>query len=190
MGKLLILPRVQTNSKTGKCEGKILHFRKRGRRYPKAAQAIVDRCEVWLDQEVNLTLCKELIYIALEMDPECFDANYEYARVLYYLGKNIEAANYWIEASRILPGRWEPYYNAGLAKMYCFEDSEAEALLLRASMLNRNEPDILYGLARLYHRSSRRNLELKALRSFVEVCEDECKQEALSRISNLERELS
>lgn len=153
--------------------GKVVPFRKPSKRNPDAAQAIVDYCEKWIDDGTHLELCREMLRIALDLDPKNVTTKSEYGRVLYLLREYLPAAAYHLEAAETVPTSWAHWYNAGVCKYADCRYIEALECFDHAYNLSPETPDVLYYIARTFNQLCQPEKELLAWQLFLKVATDE-----------------
>jgi tetratricopeptide (TPR) repeat protein len=87
---------------------------------------------------------------AIKRDPEQGELYFSLSLLLAEVGDMHGASDQLERAAELLPTRARVHYNLGLTKQHLGERQAAEAALLSALILERNEPDFMYALSIFY----------------------------------------
>ena len=91
-----------------------------------------------------------LLKKVITANPEMYDIAYSLGLLLVEMKKQDQAADYLKIAAEGLQVRSRIWYNLGLLQASLGQDAEAEAALLRAKILEPDNPDYLFALADFY----------------------------------------
>jgi tetratricopeptide (TPR) repeat protein len=91
-----------------------------------------------------------LLKKVITANPEMYDIAYSLGLLLVEMKKQDQAAGYLKIAAEGLQDRSRIWYNLGLLQASLGQDAEAEAALLRAKILEPDNPDYLFALADFY----------------------------------------
>jgi tetratricopeptide (TPR) repeat protein len=93
---------------------------------------------------------EELLKEVITANPEMYDIAYSLGLLLVEMKRPEQAVEYLKTAAEGLESRSRIWYNLGLLQASLDQDTEAEAALLRAKILEPDNPDFLFALADFY----------------------------------------